>query len=287
MWPSLCHLKGTKTASDQAAARGHVCPLRADGFENDGSVPKQGGPSQGVLPLRLSPPPTPSPGFGTSIGFPFWPSPICACAVKRLHGGRKCVWDGISFRVSWGLRLLWSLELCDLLPPSYRMVGLWRYSRDPGIPGLHSEPPGPRSLCLTSGAQHPLLAAPAELGPPRSPPAHLLPPPVSGRMSHLSGLGAPDMACGFRRARSWDVLGLGCLPLSSGETMGDPTSGISLRRPDSGFATPGPTLLLSGGLSGPNTKLKTSGQVGSPGSPRLSAQALCLGGDTSPGTLVS
>lgn len=63
------------------------------------------------------------------------------------------------------------------------------------------------------------------------------------------------MACGFQRARSWDVLG----PWQNGE-IPLPRAYPFLGRILAPSPPPG-LLILSGGLGGPNTKLKTKGQV--------------------------
>lgn len=50
-----------------------------------------------------------------------------------------------------------------------------------GPQGFSLDPPDLRSFCLTNGAQHPLLAAPAGLAPPtRTPAPTPLPPAASG-----------------------------------------------------------------------------------------------------------
>lgn len=70
---------------------------------------------------------------------------------------------------------------CELAPV-LGTAGLWRCYRDAGVPRLFSLTLlGPQEPLPQEWAQHPLLAAPAELGLPRPHPAHLLPPAGSGQ----------------------------------------------------------------------------------------------------------
>lgn len=183
-----------------------MCPLRADGSENDGPVPQQGGPFQGILPLRLSPPPGPLPRVlvtnvvGSSSGrFPC----LCMRSEEAPPGSEVCL--------GWCL----TLGLLGLLFPgalnrrSSGMAGLQGPCRDTGVSRLLPDASGPRSLCLSSGAQHPLLAAPWNKSTPPPPQqASGLQPFLGDSRRILSGLCSPVTACGFPRARSWDVLHL-------------------------------------------------------------------------------
>lgn len=69
--------------------------------------------------------------------------------------------------------------LCELAPV-LGTAGLWRCYRDAGVPRLFSlRLPGPQEPLPQEWAQHPLLAAPAELGLPPPPPST---PPASRRI---------------------------------------------------------------------------------------------------------
>lgn len=166
------------------------------------------------------------------------------------------------FWVSW-LPLLWSPKLQGSVTSCPCPKGWQYFGNTPetlGSQGFSLQPPDPRSLCLTSGAQHPLLAAPAELCP--HPPQHTTcflqglgePSHLSSGLCSRYGLLFPksqELGCSRALAKQWEI---------------PPHSGISLPRPDPGFAiTPGSLLILSGGLGGPNTKLKTKSLVESPG----------------------
>ena len=74
-----------------------------------------------------------------------------------------------------------------------------------GVQAFLPDASGPRSLCLSSGAQHPLLAAPWNK--PSAPPPQQASglQPLLGNWSRniLSGLCSPVSACGFPQARSW------------------------------------------------------------------------------------
>lgn len=109
-----------------------------------------------------------------------------------------------------------TLGLLGLLFPgalncrSSGMAGLQGPCRDTGVSRLLPDASGPRSLCLSSRAQHPLLAAPWNK--PSAPPPQQASglQPLLGDWSRniLSGLCSPVLACGFPQARSWDILPL-------------------------------------------------------------------------------
>lgn len=141
------------------------------GFVNGGPVARQGRPSQGILPLRLSPTPTPTPapGFGHKHWFLSWPFPLAVHVLRRGRGSSGA--EGAS-----GMHLILGLlgvpfsgpinsGLCHLLPLPYRCQDFGDATgtlRSQGCRGLFRlKEPLPHEW-----AQRPLLAPPAQLGPP-------------------------------------------------------------------------------------------------------------------------
>lgn len=166
-----------------------------------------------------------------------------------------------------------TLGLLGLLFPgalncrSSGMAGLQGRCRDTRVSRLLPDASGPRSLCLLSGAQHPLLAAPWNKPSPPPPQQASDLQPLLGGWSRTSSLGC---VLQFRPVASYKPGAGPSYPCALAAEGDPPHSGTCLPGPTPGSVTPSPAFVLSGGLGGPRTKLRSRlepwfPKAGSPG----------------------